>query len=368
MDAHPVPQDVNSFQFRLIGDMTIKQFTYLASGLGIAYMLYVFIAASFPFIAYPLILFSAGAGAAFAFLPIADRPLDHWLKAFTKAIFSPTQRRWEVKGVNVKDPLFQNRLNNYLTGGVSPNLTRRPLEPGFAAPLPRPQPAMPIVPALAPSPTPPTPEAEDLKELVETAKRAQLIQSQIVQTEHQLTTIKSQASSGQHDQAAFTKQFQMILDNLQHLTKQAQDIQRELAEISEEKIEPKEINVMPKLTPAITAVPITPRKVTSIMLTETANIINGIVTDVQNSYLDGVIVVAHDKDGLPVRALRTNKLGQFIAATPLPNGPYTMTFEKDSLQFDTLKIELNGNIMKPITVAAKPAPAEAGQARVGEGA
>src|SRR3989338_4380812 len=48
MDAHPVPQDVNSFQFRLIGDMTIKQFTYLASGLGIAYMLYVFIAASSP--------------------------------------------------------------------------------------------------------------------------------------------------------------------------------------------------------------------------------------------------------------------------------------------------------------------------------
>jgi hypothetical protein len=83
------------------------------------------------------------------------------------------------------------------------------------------------------------------------------------------------------------------------------------------------------------------------------NIINGIVTDAVNNYLEGVIVVTHDKQGLPVRALKTNKLGQFVAATPLPNGVYTLSLEKDNLIFDSVSISLDGKIMAPIVVAAR---------------
>ncbi len=64
-------------------------------------------------------------------------------------------------------------------------------------------------------------------------------------------------------------------------------------------------------------------------------------------------MVAHDKQGLPVRALRSNKLGQFVAATPLSNGVYTIVVEKDNLVFDKVAIELKNDIMPPILVAAK---------------
>ena len=40
MEQHPVPQNVTTFQFRLIGDMTIKQFGYLAGGAIVAFISY----------------------------------------------------------------------------------------------------------------------------------------------------------------------------------------------------------------------------------------------------------------------------------------------------------------------------------------
>ena len=46
MDAHPIPQNVTSFQFKLVGEMTLKQFLYLATGMVIAYIFFVFLASS----------------------------------------------------------------------------------------------------------------------------------------------------------------------------------------------------------------------------------------------------------------------------------------------------------------------------------
>src|SRR3989344_2149262 len=106
-NLHPIPQNVTSFQFKLIGDMTLKQFTYLATGSAGAYLLFVFFAHDFPLVAWPLIIVFAILGVAFAFLPIGSRPLDHWLKAFLRAIYSPTKRVWGKNGKTFKeDPLY----------------------------------------------------------------------------------------------------------------------------------------------------------------------------------------------------------------------------------------------------------------------
>ncbi|KKR52786.1 MAG: hypothetical protein UT88_C0021G0001, partial [Candidatus Woesebacteria bacterium GW2011_GWD2_40_19] len=32
MEQHPIPQNISSYQFRLVGDMTLKQFFQLAGG------------------------------------------------------------------------------------------------------------------------------------------------------------------------------------------------------------------------------------------------------------------------------------------------------------------------------------------------
>src|SRR5438045_3308890 len=38
MENHPIPQDVTGFQFKLIGEMTVKQFAYLAGGVVLAWV------------------------------------------------------------------------------------------------------------------------------------------------------------------------------------------------------------------------------------------------------------------------------------------------------------------------------------------
>ena len=66
-----------------------------------------------------------------------------------------------------------------------------------------------------------------------------------------------------------------------------------------------------------------------------------------------MVAVIYDKEGLPVRALKTNKLGQFTGSTPLPNGTYTLEVEKDNFRFDVLQIELAGDILPPLQITAK---------------
>ena len=65
------------------------------------------------------------------------------------------------------------------------------------------------------------------------------------------------------------------------------------------------------------------------------------------------MAVIYDKEGLPVRALKTNKLGQFTGSTPLPNGVYTLELEKDNFTFDVLQIELTGQVLPPLLITAK---------------
>ena len=58
--AHPIPQNVTSFEFKLVGDMTLRQFLYLAAGAGVAYVTFLLFAASAPLLAWPIIVVSAG--------------------------------------------------------------------------------------------------------------------------------------------------------------------------------------------------------------------------------------------------------------------------------------------------------------------
>lgn len=96
MQQHPVPQNVVGFQFKLVGDMTLKQFGYLAGGLAAA-----FLTSKLPYPAiftYPLAGLLAFAGFALAFLPVEERPLDIWVKNFIISIFSPTQFYYHKTG------------------------------------------------------------------------------------------------------------------------------------------------------------------------------------------------------------------------------------------------------------------------------
>jgi hypothetical protein len=376
MDAHPVPQNVTSFEFRLVGDMTLKQFIYLAAGLGTAYLIFVLFAAKAPLVSWPLIVIFGLMGIAYAFVPIADRPLDHWTAAFFKAIYTPTKRVWRKNGKDLtNDPIFKNRLNVYLSLGSraipefentpSPLSVPQPI-PAPIAPPPLPQVApMPPVPQplptpIAPPPPPPPPPApiappkpvelpssEDLTKTVELGSQAQSLQVKIIETERELSQIKQQATENKADPHSYAPQFNSVFENLQKLTEEASGIKQQLANLTRQPANPT------NLPPRVEVVKPSKPKATQPTLTTFPNVINGIVNDPNQNYLDGVVVVIHDKDNLPVRALKTNKLGQFTGSTPLPNGTYTIEMEKDGFSFDILKMDLDGKVLPPLLITAR---------------
>ncbi len=332
MQPHPVPQNVTAFQFKLVGDMTLKQFLYLASGVGVAYLIFVILAAPAPILAWPMIVFFTFSGIAFAFIPLGDRPFDHWVKAYLKATYSPTKMSWQKNGKNSKeDSLFQNRLNVYFSTQL-PDFTIQPAEPPAAI-----QPAVPEK----------LPETEELTKTVKLGHEAQSLQVKIIQTERELTQAKAEAAQPGVDKNKSMEEFNSVFNNLQKLVKEAQEVKDELSRVTKTDI--------PVETPKAIISVVTPTKPSAKMplLTSSPNVINGIVMDSAGNYLEAAVVVIHDKDGLPVRALKTNKLGQFTGATPLPNGVYTVETEKESLSFDVLQIELKGEVLPPLQIAAK---------------
>lgn len=93
MEQHPVPQHIASFQFKLFGNLTARQFISLAIPMTVAG--FIFFSALEPvFVKYTLSFLIGGFGAFVALVPVGGRPFDKWLVAFIKAVFAPTQRIW----------------------------------------------------------------------------------------------------------------------------------------------------------------------------------------------------------------------------------------------------------------------------------
>ncbi len=99
MDNHPIPQDVTGFQFKLIGDMTIKQFAYVAAGAILAFVC--FYAPVSAFIKLPVSIFFGLFGAALAFLPLEGRPVDAMMGYFIKALLTPNQYAYHKTGGSI---------------------------------------------------------------------------------------------------------------------------------------------------------------------------------------------------------------------------------------------------------------------------
>lgn len=342
MEAHPIPQNVTSFQFKLVGDMTLKQFLYLAAGSALAYFLFLSLAPIYPFVAWPLIVISALFGVALAFLPISSRPLDHWLAAFFKAIYSPTKRVWR-KGVKSysEEPLFASRLLMYLSANYNPQAVQSTASTPVATP------STPNIPENLPT-------EQQLKKTVELAREAQKLQLKIIQSERTLSQIKQLAQRPTQAPQDYSQQVNKILADLQTLVSQASAIKEQLQSVT--KTPGSEVSgIPPQLLPkekVKIVIPLKPKQA-QVALTSLPNVINGIVKDKQGNFLEGVVSVIYDKEGLPVRALKTNKLGQFTGSTPLQNGTYTLELEKDSFTFDLLQIELNGGILPSLLITAK---------------
>lgn len=89
MEQHSVPRQITSFEFKLIGFMTLRQFIYLLVFIPIGFVVYYIF--PIPILNIILAVLVGSLGLIFAFVPIYDRPVDVWVKNLYKRLMRPTQ-------------------------------------------------------------------------------------------------------------------------------------------------------------------------------------------------------------------------------------------------------------------------------------
>ncbi len=388
MENHPIPQDVTGFQFRLIGNMTVKQFAYVAAGSVLAVIFYY--APVFILLKIILIPLCAGVGAALAFLPIEGRPMDLMIANFFKALFTPTQYLYVKSGgtlaistidiSSMRQNLSQaakqhdkerekreRELAAYLQSVVHKNRSiLDEKEEAFLQAIFNPQATSARLISID----------SDREDKNHQLSEEEMLRTKIAQSpedvEHELEkeaeAIKRELENAKQEEAQLQKAHQpteTIHNEVEALEKQLNDIMAQKQQLEEELKKLKqqmELSQQQKLAPK-TQIAGESQHVHSIpkdqavkvglpAVPDAPNIIIGIVKDPRGNVLPNILVEIKDKDGNPVRAFKTNGLGQFASATPLANGTYTVEFEdpKGIHRFDKVAIEAKGDVMLPLEV------------------
>ncbi len=115
MKQHPIPQNILDIEFKLFTKFTIREFVYMAVGVGFGgIFLLLYTKAVLPgVIAIPIFLISSGLGLFLGLVPINDQKADVFLKNYFLAITRPTQRVW-------KNEQFDEKVNWIAQGkGIS---------------------------------------------------------------------------------------------------------------------------------------------------------------------------------------------------------------------------------------------------------
>jgi len=395
MEQHPVPRNITGFQFRLIGDMTVKQFGYLAVG---AILAYLFFRAPFPgILRLPLAVATGFLGVAFAFIPIQERPLDQWLAAFIRSVYSPTQFVWgkmpELPEVLKRPQLAstprlpsshvshfeesKKKLEDYLkTLPTSPSASLDKEENQVLtqtlslfyeskktppSPLPPEEPYVPLPPLGKPlekeKPLAPLPKKK--VEVAPPQKEKEEVLSPPSGFEKTLEALRIQLA----DQKISRERFLEIQSQLTSLLKEKERLGQELISLRKRfETRPKEAPVTPttylkeEQQPTVKIIsPTLAPKVGLLSISQVPNVVCGIIIDGLGNLLPGILVTVKNQTGLTLRALKTNRLGQFASSTPLPNGTYTIEVEdpKRRFQFDIIEVTLRGDIFSPLEILAK---------------
>ncbi|MBU2459574.1 PrgI family protein [Patescibacteria group bacterium] len=433
MEQHPVPQNVSTFQFRLIGDMTLKQFGYLALGAICAYISYKL---PLPTIfTWPIAAGFGLLGVGFAFVPIEERPMDVWVLSFFKSAYSPTQYVWQrgqqapsaktivvpkagrksqapyrgsanvsqdqsnnggatASKAQLLDTFFRVPRSDQQTSGDD---TEGAWNPSKNVPLPMYNPFRWLKDWFLGNPTIQTdwrdaarykqglgqqhPETEGVAP--NSTQSADRIQQKTLDLEKQLQGLRVELQA----KAASEGQMAEMQKQLAQTLSEKNKLEQELAALHKKASQPPSpmyppmpgaqrpfMGAVPPLAgrgsfsaPGRFAQPATKGPTVRVIpkdaavkagiprLTSFPNVVTGIIKDGEGGLLPGVLITVRDKDGVPLRALKSNKLGQFAASTPLPDGTYIVEVEdpRDRYVFDKAQITLGGRVLPPIEILAK---------------
>ena len=246
-----------------------------------------------------------------AFVPFEDRPLEVWIKAFVKSIYSPTIYTYK-----------KNSVDNWLDLDLSKNISTatatakvpsgNELENSFK------KPGMKLQDYL---------QMNSLTNKNETDQLADknIDNSQVVEMKIE-PKIEAKIETDKKETVITEPKTDNWRDNNANL-----DLKSEKLKATGEAV----FGSIPM--PDIPEIP---------------NVIVGMATSSEGKIIDGVIVEIQDEHGNPSRVLKTNSLGQFKTSTPLIDGKYLLIAEKDGYIFDRVNLELSNQIIQPIKIIA----------------
>ena len=293
IEQHPIPQDVSGYKFRLVGEMTLQQFVWLAAGIIIALVIY---SSPLPFFfKYPIATFFACLGAGIAFVPVEGRPLDKWLIAFIKSIYAPTIFVWQK--------LDDKEIESTMHGSQRSAVSDQPTPPKADQPMAETTNSQsshdinPNSPVSEPKGSVVVPKTEDVS-VESTIKKPEItVNPPTIQVPNS-PTINVQSEIG----------------NVQSATHDTR---------------------LP-----IPFTPTTPNTLVGMTLTPEGKILEGTLVEIRQG-------------GITIRATKSNQLGQFLFAKPLDPGTIQIISEKPGFEFDTYALTLTNQIIKPLRLQAK---------------
>ncbi len=330
MENHPIPQDVTGFKFRLIGSITVKQFLYLLGAGAIALILYFM---PIPIvIKIPCMFIPAVVGLSLAFVPIDGRPMDKMIANFAKTIPSENQYIYHKKGVDMPYFYFNPKPQHIKPAAAQQQQTSSAasdkallfskLSRTYFKPDDDEQKGIASLSDLFKNPDSPIPT-----------------QTKVVHAD----AIPPEVSSPAAPAPVIPPTPHAEADAKPHVAEPEKSIQQAAPPTP------------PAPAPADQAAP---QAILGTMPApsqfDAPNVIKGTVKDPRGKLLPHIIVEFLDENKIPQRTFRTNQNGAFAAATPMPNGTYTIHLE-DTLkkqEFSDVTIELSGVILPPLEITS----------------
>lgn len=361
MQEHPIPQDVTGYKFHIVGNMTLKQFAQVGAGVLVGVIFYN--TNLLPIFKWPLVALSVGLGAMMAFVPIEERPLDHWIVTFFRRLYSPTKFYWRKESsipfalkpekiqVRPQEPVAevdltparQKRIRDYIASVQQPS-DAEPWEKEEASRVSgiletfddvevenvtsKPQ-------AIKPQLTP------RIRMLSAREPAQEVVFESMQETTEPIAPVESVVTPSAPPSPAA----EAPLPPVAPLPVPPADPAEQTVAVFEEPIP--EPAYTPAQTPATTneSLPF-PEKST------VPNMIMGMVLTPDNKLVDRAVVTIRNTQGDTVAALNTNLLGQFFATAPLPNGTYNLSVKKEGLTFIDQELVLSGNPVLPLELRA----------------
>lgn len=294
MEQHPIPRQITSFEFKLIGFMTLKQFLYLVIFAPAGYI--VFIIFPIPLLNVLLGLGVGFLGIALAFMPINERPLDVWIKNIWKRLNAPTQFTYHKH--NEPITLLQNLYYVADPHHVMAHIESQQMLAAYLAKTNQ---------TMQPSP-----------------------QKKQVQMSFQDKPTSSPPVQG------------VVAAPVIDATVPVQTAQQVVDAFTSPVATPPPAPVQPAPDPSA---PPAARKPFFI----------GTIKNGKHIPLPGILIYVKNQANTPVRLLKTNQYGIFATFNTLPAGEYTFEIKdpKNSYLFDTMKIAIQDSNPKSIDIFSK---------------